>query len=391
LAMIFKMDTLKIPEIARTACLIRLEVRRSTMIMRRLMLMLLLASSLVVSSLGTSASATSPRGHLHRLNNIEEHPDQDSHLRRLSSDSNDSAESDENNDDTNIFTQAKSRVEQDFSDMWSSSPSEWSQEFWEVFVVLLSLVIVGTLCVCIACIVPLWFPEQYTAPSKELDDKDDNNVMSNETSEPGPHQDKKWVAPIWFPGQSTAPSKELEDNNVMTSEPGPHQDKKWVAPVWFPGQSTALSKELEDKNVMTGEPGAPDESNQPILDQPISMSNATDGSAIGSAGPPRSKDRPREKRNLLSEVVSVWTEFLVELGWFTERSHQKHNQPYRKYKERHSSRRETSSHNTYKAPASPRKSKIEQTKQIEYDTVDVSSHEEEEPPHKVEKYQGIIV
>eukprot|EP00527_Entomoneis_sp_CCMP2396_P001140 CAMPEP_0198149454 /NCGR_PEP_ID=MMETSP1443-20131203/46657_1 /TAXON_ID=186043 /ORGANISM="Entomoneis sp., Strain CCMP2396" /LENGTH=111 /DNA_ID=CAMNT_0043814495 /DNA_START=18 /DNA_END=350 /DNA_ORIENTATION=- len=110
--------------------------------MRRLMLTLLLASScLVVLSQG--ASTTSPRRHV-----------QDFDSRRLSSDSSDSSDSgdSDNSDDddvynnNNVFVQAKDHVEQDFVGMWSISPSEWSGEYWEVFVGLLSLVIVGGLC-----------------------------------------------------------------------------------------------------------------------------------------------------------------------------------------------------------------------------------------------------
>ena len=393
--------------------------------MRRLMLILLFASSLVVSSQGTSR--TSSRRHLNRRNN-EERPDQDSYFRRLSSDSNDSNGSDDDgDDDNNIFVQAKSRVDQDFSAMWSSSPSEWSQEYWEVFVGLLSLVLIGSLCACIACIVPLWFPEQqYAAPSKELDDNNEmRNKPINETSESEAHHDEEinsdasWIVPAWLPGQSTSPSKELEDNNVMsnqTSEPGAHHNKEI--------NSKASSRQPNQSNF-----------DQPIL----AMSNAT--SDYDTAESPRPRNRPRKERNLYNEVVSVWTEFFAELGLFKERSRQKYNQPYRKYKERHVpdvSAREASSRKTYIAPIprkletisseydadasshheeapphkvykapSPQRLKAKSSEydtadasshheeepphKSEYDTADASSHHEEEPPHKVEKYEGKIV
>jgi hypothetical protein len=385
--------------------------------MRLLVLILLLASSLVASSQGTST--TSPRRHLHRRN-IEEHPDQAFQLRRLSSDdSNDSGDSDndgeDNNDDDNsIFAQAKSRVDQDFSNMWRSSPSEWSQEYWEVFVGLLSIVIVSSLCACIACIVPIWFPAQSTEYSKELDDSNEmSDEAINETREPGAHHDKEITS-----GQSTAPSKE-RDANVMingTREPEANHDEEitskasWSNPTWFLGKSTAPSKELDENNEM------------PILDQTV-MSSGTYGSGYDTAESLRQKHRPRRKRNLWGEVVSVWTEFFVELGLFTESSRQKDNKPYRKFTERHvpdasarevssglftesslqnddkpytefteryvldTSAREASSLNTYTAP-SPR---TLETKSIEYVTVDASSSHEEEPPQKVEKHPTMLV
>jgi hypothetical protein len=355
--------------------------------MRRV-IFLLLASSLAASSQGTRT--TSPRRHL-----------QDFHLRRLSSDSNDSGDSDESDDDdvysNNVFAQAKDHVEQDFLDMWSISPSEWSQEYWEVFVGLLSLVIVGGLCVCLACIVPICFPGQSTAPSKEVDDK---YVMSNETSEPRAHHDNlACVVPIWPPGQTTAPSKEVDDNNVMsneTSEPGVHHDNlACIVPIWFPGKSTAPSKDLDGNNVMsneTSEPGvhhdkvssskaSSHESNQPILEQPMLDQPILDH---GTEGTPRSKNRPKRKisfwSDVVPEVVSVWREFFADLGLFKEGSH--YNQPHRKHKERHvpdASAREASSHNKYKAPSS-RKSKKQQ---IEYDT---ASNHEENPPYRLERW-----
>jgi hypothetical protein len=331
----------------------------STM-MRRLMLILLSASSLLLSSQGRSA--TSPRRHLQRRNS-EEHPDQDFHLRRLSSDSNDSndsADSDESDDDdvsnNNIVAQAKDHVEQDFIAMWSSPPNEWSQEYWEVFAGLLLLVIVGGLCVCIACIVPICFPFQSPAPLKELDD---NNVMSNETSEPGAYHDKVL--------SSKASSHELNqpilDHQPILDQPSLDQ------PIL---DQPSLDQPILDQPSL----------DQPILDQPILDQPSLDhGSDCDTSGALRSKYRPKKKLDFWSEVVSVWRELFVDLGLCKEEgSNQKYNRPYRKYKERHipaASARKASSHNKYKAPYSGMSKK----KKMEYDTDDASSSNEEEPRH----------
>jgi hypothetical protein len=346
-----------------------------------LMLILWLASSLVVSSQGTSA--TSPRRHLHRRN-TEEHPDLDFHLRRLSSDdSDDSADSNESNDD------------EDLSAMWSNPPSEWSQEYWQVFVGLLSLVIFGGLCVCIACIVPICFPSQDTAPSKALDN---NNVMSNDAHQP--------------PDNAT-----LENKNLISNKAPSHQSHQPILDQPILGHPISdqptLGQPISDQPILgqpiLGQPisdqpilGQPI-SDQPILDQPIldqpilAMSPGTDGFDYNTAGSLGSKHRPERKernlQNLLSEVVTVWSEFFVEIGLFKEGSHQKYSQPYSKYKERPagaSARAKASPRrNKYKAPSSPRKY---QNSEIECETDDASSsYNEDEPPHKVEKYQGRIV
>jgi hypothetical protein len=348
----------------------------STMMPRPLLL--LLASSAVFSSRATSA--TSPRRHLHKRN-VEGHLNQDSHLRRLSSDDSDSNDNDdENNDDNNAFVRAENRVEQDFINMWSSSPSEWSSEYWDIFAVVLSLVIVGSLSACIACIAPWKATEELDDKNNVMEDK--NNVMINETSEPGVRNDKEissetasWTSPIRFPRESKEPSKELDANNVMsnaTSEPGARDDKVTVH---------------QDKVTVL------DQQKVTVLDKPIllpALSTATYGTDYDSPGPLRSKNLPRKKRTLWSEVVSVWTEFFVDQGIFKGSSNEKqYDQPYRKYKERlpDGSFSEAPSRNTYQAP-SPRKSK---KKSVAYDTADASSPRDEDPPHKVRKYQGLIV
>jgi hypothetical protein len=377
--------------------------------MMRLLLMLILlsASSLVVSS--QSASSTSPRRHLHRRN-TEEHPDQYFHLRWLSSDdsddSNDSADSNESNDDdaynNNIVTQAKDRAEQDFSAMWSSPPSEWSQEYWEVFVGLLSLVMVGGLCVCLACIVPICFPSQDTAPSKALDN---NNVMSNDTSWQGAHE------PL--------DNATLENKDLISNKAPSHQSNQPILDQPILGQPISdqsirgqpisdqpiLAQPISDQPIL-GQPisdqpisdqpilGQPI-SDQPILDQPIlAVSRGAYGSDYNAAETLGSKHRPEKKernlQNLLSEVVTVWSEFFVEIGLFKEGSHQKYSQPYSKYKERPakvpagaSARAKVSPRrNKYKAPSSRKY----QNSEIEYETDDASSSYNED-----EKFHGRIV
>lgn len=71
-------------------------------------------------------------------------------------------ESNEGDDDnTNVITQgidqvnyAKSRVEDDLSDMWTTSPNEWGDEYWEVLAGALIIAFGVLLCFCCVCCLP---------------------------------------------------------------------------------------------------------------------------------------------------------------------------------------------------------------------------------------------
>ena len=59
-------------------------------------------------------------------------------------------------DDGNFATRAAGRVEQDLEQMWETSPSSWTEEYWEVFAAAASAVFLLLLCHCALFCSPLF-------------------------------------------------------------------------------------------------------------------------------------------------------------------------------------------------------------------------------------------
>ena len=52
------------------------------------------------------------------------------------------------------FETAKYQVEQDLDGMWHTTPSEWGDEYWEVFIGIIGLALAITFCFMLICCTP---------------------------------------------------------------------------------------------------------------------------------------------------------------------------------------------------------------------------------------------
>ena len=158
---------------------------------------------------------------------------------------------DVNDDDSsNIVDQARDRVTTDFSNMWVTSPSEWTDEYWEVLVIAYAIIllILFICCAPICCCC------------------DDNGKGGRNIR----------VATIGDDKQEPM----LQQGEPRTTSSG--------AVILPPIMS---SDQNDDKNNMKSEGVAPDDGNVPS---------------------PR-RHGSRRRRTLWGEVVSVWTEFFDDL------------------------------------------------------------------------------
>lgn len=69
---------------------------------------------------------------------------------------------DDDDDDTNAITRAKERFNEDMAGMWTTSPGNWGEEYWEVFGVLLAATFGILLCFGVVCCAPIcYFPNRH--------------------------------------------------------------------------------------------------------------------------------------------------------------------------------------------------------------------------------------
>jgi len=68
----------------------------------------------------------------------------------------------DDDDGTNVVTRAKERFNEDMAGMWTTSPGNWGEEYWEVFGVLLAATFGILLCFGVVCCAPIcYFPNRH--------------------------------------------------------------------------------------------------------------------------------------------------------------------------------------------------------------------------------------
>jgi hypothetical protein len=209
---------------------------------------------------------------------------------------------------SNFVTDLLFRIDEDMYEMWNNSPSQWAAEYWEVLVVLGSLVFFVLMCVCyVCCIVP------FCANKNRRENDDDDDVGYGD-----PHSGGRMVAtPSEMEKHLQAKKRRLFGKNKSASTKTINEEEEdYEAPFvrMDDNGNPSYAEEINGTN-----PGSPRSGGEESDVLPHDYSEYTDGAISPRSVSKKKKSFLKSSRksgfkndnsNLFIETIDVWSEFL---------------------------------------------------------------------------------
>lgn len=205
---------------------------------------------------------------------------------------------DGNNGSGNIAVDFEQRIENDLTDMWDTAPSSWVTEYWEVFASLLTVTFLLLIChCCMAYDVCCSSSSQgdISAGGRKTMTQGEYNTRK-EKDNPIDRDSSAYEPPIQLPPAATSPRSQLlagspsELDETYKSVDSGREDLVAIGTI-----------ESEKRIGGTSKSGAP-------------FANSEAGGQAAKSSSPRKSSKSDERSGragrLVSEIVSVWSEFL---------------------------------------------------------------------------------